>query len=89
MKLYFENGQKLKKAKEITSNFGKGGRLWYPRCGDGGDLSPCCDLPSLPDYRDLGLLLDALREALDLCLAKEKAVRKRRKDAVLSSLIES
>lgn len=87
LRLNFESGQKLKKAKEIASNFGKGGHLWYPRSDEAGQFFLCCELPSLPDHRDVGLILDALREAIELCLAKAKPVRKGKKASTSSSPI--
>lgn len=89
LRRYFETGQKLKKTKEIASSFSKGGHLWYPRSEDDGKYFLSCELPSLPDLDSVGLIFGALTEAVDLCLVKEKPVKKRKKASTIPSIVGS
>lgn len=75
--------RKPRRAKEVATNFERGGRLWYPRVDENKQRLLCCELPALPDMADLGLLGDALREAVDLCCLPATPARPRKKPARL------
>ncbi|MNY67433.1 hypothetical protein D3C86_2050200 [compost metagenome] len=75
--------RKPRRAKEVATNFERGGRLWYPRVDENKQRLLCCELPALPDMTDLGLLGDALREAVDLCCLPATPARPRKKPARL------
>lgn len=71
--------RKPRKAKEVATSFDQGGRLWYPRMDVNEQRWLCCDLPALPEIEQLGLLANALREAVDLCTLPPKPPARPRK----------
>lgn len=80
----FTEGQKFRKTKELAADFEAGGRLWALRHVPARGPLLICEVPSLPVGDDLALFLDALEDAIQLCVAPAKAVRKPRRNATKS-----
>ncbi|MDI3383991.1 hypothetical protein ACFPPF_22060 [Xenophilus aerolatus] len=75
-----EADRKPRTGKEVAMNFEGGGRLWYPRVDANKQRLLCCDLPTLPPVAELGVIVDALHEAVHLfSLPAKPAARSRKK----------
>ena len=75
LRFYLENGQKLRRAKELVELSRKGGVFWYPGIDEEGRAYLSCDLPVLPDGQARELIWRKLMEALDAFLVPAKVAR--------------
>lgn len=72
-----DQGEKLRKPREISAAFASSGHLWFPRADEDGVLCLCCELHVLPALAETGLIVAALEAARSLCIAPTKPARKR------------
>ena len=85
LKFYFSDDQKLKKVKDLDAAFSGAGMFWYPRWDQAKKAYLSCDLPSLPDTREWGLIARKLTEAIEICVIPKKAPRGRKKKSTSQS----
>lgn len=79
LRYYFDEDQKLKKAKDLALAFCDRGMFWYPSTDEAGITYLSCDLMSVPDSIARSLLSHTLTEAVTACVAPVKVPVKRKK----------
>ncbi len=72
LRFYFNEDQKIKKAKDLAMAFCDRGMFWYPTTDEAGLIYLSCDLLSLPDGSDSKLLSLTLDEAVMACVVPPK-----------------
>jgi hypothetical protein len=72
LRFYFNEDQKIKKAKDLAIAFCDRGMFWYPSTDEAGLIYLSCDLLSLPDESDSKLLSLTLDDAVMACVVPPK-----------------
>lgn len=87
LRFYFDDDQKIIKAKDLALAFCDRGMFWYPSIDEAGVVYLSCDLISLPDSTGRALLSLTLAEAVAACVAQEKVLAKRRNPAAKKTAV--
>ena len=81
LRYYFEHGEKIRTAKDLKLNFGKGSMFWYPGVDESGQVFLFCDLAFLPDPLTRELVSTKLEEAISATVVSKKPAKNSRRGA--------